>query len=510
MMGLGQITSGFSDGGVKNNDVSVGGDGGNIENLMSGAAQEFNTAQADAAPYLFHFEDSNKQLDSILEKSLSIEKAMERIKKFNEAQASIRKLRKQAWEYGAEDLGLDIYGRDKKRWDAMYLAYQDISDPKGPMQDKTRQLRKMKAEAREIGDVQTENRLEGEIQSVEKYYTDRYDKLRKKMIKPARVRLLDYKNRYLERMDTLKIQGFVKQIVNRLDYTNAHVDARVLREMNKDQGFITLVRNGDFQGAADAFQEAVDCARNGQVAPDSNPLGSGLRAQITAWGDENSEQYKPDFLKNIESIVRNYRQFVGNPKGTTRGGDWNSARNAVAVMLQIEIIKEVSGRLEKYAGMEGQDEQAYRRNIDNFVKKMELYEGQQNFQKFFNREFGNPPVKCNDPEKGFIAVIKRKRDGTNPNDDEKSRLDEQIRFLQAYDGPEDNLDTPAGAKRAKMSNTDINIGRQMAQVSYDIDVANEKSDHQDFANEEIRKMMKDFYIPMKKLEQFKGSSGQEK
>ncbi|MDR1917407.1 MAG: hypothetical protein LBQ05_00260, partial [Christensenellaceae bacterium] len=407
--------------------------------------------------------------------------------------------------------------KDKKKFEKVYGAYKDMSDPGGPMQQETRKLREEKAAT---NDPAAKAKLETKIQTIEKYYGDRYDKLRHRMMNYSRVRTLDFSNRFLERMDNLKIQGYVKQIVNRIDYTNAHVDARVLREINRDQGFIKLVKEGNFQLIADSLNEAAQAARAGADIPKSNPLGAVLKEKIAKWAEGDNTV---GFLDHVDSLAGNYRQFVGNPDGPTRGGGFTAAKNAVAAMLRIEVVKEVAGRLKKYADSEGSDEQSYRRNIDAFVKKLDMYKNSKNFEPFFKMTFGTPPVRCDDPDRGFIAVIRRKRDGTEPkqgdpddpnSDDEAGRLAEQIKFLQSYNGPNSNYPgcPPKDEKEAykDMSNTDIGIVRQMATISYDIDVANEKSDHQDYANEEVRKMMEKYYLPIKKLEAFKGSSGGDK
>jgi hypothetical protein len=378
--------------------------------------------------------------------------------------------------------------------------------------------------------------------------------------------MLDYSNRYLERMDHLKIQGYVKQITNRLDYTNAHCDARILREMNKDQGFIKMVRDGDFQKIADVFEHTMDLAEDlveggysvseGVVEMSKDEYITGNLASvynsIMKWAKE-----KPDFIRQMRGIIRNYRQFLGNPNGSTRGGGWTAAKNAVAAMFRIEVVKEVRDRLEGYAKSEGGAEDSYRRTIDSSIESLKLHKENDNFKPFFDEVFYSDEnannemyklrtelskaiadkkdnknkedkdkkeedaeinrikgciaaarekykeyaVRCDDPYNGFVAVLTRKEAGSNPTKEEQIRLNAQIKFLQNYDGSVDLGKT--------LSNTDIGVIRSMAKLSYEIDAANIKSDHQDYANEAIREMTKDFYLPMKKLDNFK-SGGKEK
>jgi len=59
---------------------------------------------------------------------------------------------------------------------------------------------------------------------------------------------------------------------------------------------------------------------------------------------------------------------------------------------------------------------------------------------------------------------------------------------------------------ATVSNTLLGQLQEMVKITANIDVADEKSAHQDYANEQIRAIMQDIYLPIKKLDQFKGST----
>jgi hypothetical protein len=470
--------------------------------LFSRAADTWNMTTEDAMPLLQQYMACDKDLSAIeKDKGDNFNEWKKKIEKFNKDQEQVRKYRAQAWEYGASDLGLDIYGKDQAKFNKVYEAFMDMSEPDRPggMKQKIRALRE---QMERTNDSVERSRLEGEIQHTEKYYADRYDKLRNKMIKPARVRRLDYANRYRERMDTLKIQETVKQIINRLDYTNANCDSRVLRAMNKDQGFIEMARKGDFHKAADEFLKIIDDAEKGvDITADEYKnktlLGNELRGKVWQWSRD--EKRYSGLLSQMKSVARNYHHFLGNPKGETRSGGWNAAKNAVAAMFQIEIIKEVSNKIDGYNKAEGQDEQAYRRNIDVAVKKVGLNKYNPNFAGFFERHFRG--VKCD-----FEKLITRKKDGKDLNEEEDLRLQEQIKCLQTLETVWVNGAEKRDAKGdvVKLSNTDIGKLRAMADISSDIDTADEKSNHQDAASEAVRDLMKDFYIPMKKLDNFKG------